>query len=219
MIDWWGNESHLCNGYLAHPFAKWPTSPTRSIFSLGAELNWETRGTCSSRSFREDISIMQEKLALAGYKGHPFEKGIKERGVSAPLPFSHHCVQWTGNGKKKSWERGANRKPEFAYEAVLCVNKKRPAISFYHIYIYTEITKHSILKDTLRDRQTSWATFLSREEWASLWEGPRKWPSRVFIVWKHVPGSWKTEHGTAGKLFTCVSMRLSAFTTTAESPV
>jgi hypothetical protein len=107
---------------------------------------------------------MQEKLAVLATKVIRSKKG--SRREECLLPFLSHTIvcseQETG---RRSRERGgANRKPEFAYEAVLCVNKKRPAISFYHTYIYTEITKHSILKDTLRDRQTSWATFLSREE-------------------------------------------------------
>jgi len=28
-----------CNGYLAHPFAKLPTSPTLPLFFLGTELD------------------------------------------------------------------------------------------------------------------------------------------------------------------------------------
>jgi hypothetical protein len=50
-------------------------------------------------------------------------------------------------------------------ERRLCASKREgTVIGFYHKFIFSEITKHSILKDTLRDRQTSWATFLFREE-------------------------------------------------------
>src|SRR6266568_1745979 len=54
-------------------------------------------------------------------------------------------------------------------ERRLCASKREgTVIVFYHKFIFTEITKHSVLKDTLRDRQTSWATFLFQEEHASL---------------------------------------------------
>ena len=38
--------------------------------------------------------------------------------------------------------------------AVMCVDERGTVTVFYHFYTCTEITKHSILKDTLRDRQT-----------------------------------------------------------------
>jgi hypothetical protein len=43
-------------------------------------------------------------------------------------------------------------------------------IVFYHTNNDTKITKHSILTDTMCDRQTSWVTLLFREEHASSWE-------------------------------------------------
>jgi len=51
---------------LGHPFEKWPLSPPQPRFSLGAELDGETRRTSSSRSFREEILLMVETLSLSG---------------------------------------------------------------------------------------------------------------------------------------------------------
>jgi 5-methylcytosine-specific restriction enzyme B len=45
---------------------KWPLSPPRSRFPLDVELDGETRMTCSSRSFREESLLMEEKLTLSG---------------------------------------------------------------------------------------------------------------------------------------------------------
>jgi hypothetical protein len=41
---------------------------------------------------------------------------------------------------------------------------------------------------------------------------------QVLTIRRHVPGSWKTDHGTAGKSFTRGFISWSAFTITAESP-
>ena len=45
---------------------KMTTFSPHSRFSLGAELDEETGGTCTSRSFREEIPFMEAKLTLSG---------------------------------------------------------------------------------------------------------------------------------------------------------
>jgi len=45
------------------------------------------------------------------------------------------------------------------------------ATSFYHTYNFTELTKYWILKHTICDRQTRWATLLFWEKDASSWKG------------------------------------------------
>ncbi len=66
--------------------------------------------------------------------------------------------------------RRANRKPELQCEAVSWSGERGTFTSFYHIYNDTKITKHSVLQDTIRDRQTYEVTFPVREEYAASWE-------------------------------------------------
>jgi len=67
--------------------------------------------------------------------------------------------------------RGANGAPEPTCEVVLCVEEGRMATPFSHIYNNTELMNYWILKDTIRDRQSSWATSLFWEKDAPSWKG------------------------------------------------
>jgi len=63
------------------------------------------------------------------------------------------------------------------------------AAPFYHIYNNTELLNYWILKDTLRDRQTSWATLLF---WKRMLHRRKAIRSNIFQVLKalkHFPGS------------------------------
>src|SRR5713226_3567624 len=83
----------------------------------------------------------------------------------------HHCDLLRGSFQTvQGGTRRANRKPELQCEAVSWSGERGTFTSFYHIYNDTKITKHSVLQDTIRDRQTYEVTFPVREEYAASWE-------------------------------------------------
>ena len=98
-----------------------------------------------------------------------------------------------------------------------CVDERGAVTSFNQTYNGAEITKHSIPKDVLRDRQTSEATFLFREGDASSWGNRGSDSYQVLAVHKQVPGTWKADHRIAGKSFTRGFLAWFAFMATAET--
>ncbi len=106
--------------------------------------------------------------------GHPFGKEAHERGMSAPLSHGVVCGdQETGRSSRETEPKEPTESQSSRVRRCCASQREGTVIVFYHIYTYTQITKHSILKDIMRDRQTSWATLLFREEDASSWEEQR----------------------------------------------